>query len=815
MENLSEYLSFSLSSAYDPVWLQSQIFDRIEDKNSFDENYEALKKLPRRVWEQYLADNPDITESSIDPVTHYIRHGSHEGRKVYAFPPDEGITPERPKVSLIIPNYNNALFLGKCLESAACQSLREMEIILVDDCSTDSSVTLATSVMKGANSFRLLRNSCRQSQHMARKSGVEAARGTYIMFLDSDDFLAPNACEIAWMAASGGYDMVCFGTHIVPHGQVAQERIAWLDNFLNGAQPGEYSSRILLTNIFIHKKGNFTIWNKIYRAELCKEAFACLENGYLPRGQDLYQFIAITSRAKKIYIIDDKLYYYRFGNGVSNPGEDIANNEQYFRIGDIWKYLERYCEKYYLGNYARYIRDNLLANSFSQLMKIRDPDRFTHYFSRISSQYDDIFVLEYLVEKYFYRWDEVAERFAKPSAGFFQKTIRRIGIFYHRLSYGGVQTVIKAMCAELIRRSYAVILFVEEVDNFNPEDFSNCVICRINPSTPYTKENVVAHLRQFQFALKHKRVDVLFYHAGSSPALLWDLLLCRQLGTDVVVQLHECFSHGLTNPQYRYGYMAKDTVYALAPKVLCLSSYAELYLRGHGIDAEYLANPIAAGHGSTNITERPNQIMVMARLDDNIKQTGEWLRILAEVKKEYSNAQLMVIGDFRTDEQRQNFYKRLETMNLADNILMAGWQPEPNKYIAQCNVCLSTSYSEGFPLNIGEALAGGLPCVIYDLPIMLARDNKAVITVPQRDVHGAAREICRLWRDKTLLTRLSREARNFAARFSQENYGNNLAHTLARLGKSSPWRIYTTSEAQITMSAIVNHARRGLSKTTD
>jgi len=99
---------------------------------------------------------------------------------------------ERPLVSIVIPNYNYADVLGRCLAAATTQTYPDVEVLLVDDCSTDNSVAVASRYP-----CRVLRTPANGGEAGARNLGVEHARGDVLFFLDSDLVLRPGAVEKA------------------------------------------------------------------------------------------------------------------------------------------------------------------------------------------------------------------------------------------------------------------------------------------------------------------------------------------------------------------------------------------------------------------------------------------------------------------------------------------------------------------------------------------------------------------------------------------------------------------------------------------
>src|SRR5262245_48814013 len=91
-----------------------------------------------------------------------------------------------PSISIVVPCYNGALYLRETLESALAQTVPPLEVIVVDDGSTDDSVAIARSF---GNAVRVV---CQQNKGVsaARNNGIQHATGDYIMFLDGDDLLA-------------------------------------------------------------------------------------------------------------------------------------------------------------------------------------------------------------------------------------------------------------------------------------------------------------------------------------------------------------------------------------------------------------------------------------------------------------------------------------------------------------------------------------------------------------------------------------------------------------------------------------------------
>ena len=123
------------------------------------------------------------------------------------------------KVSIIIPVYNVEKYISQCLDSAINQSLKDIEIIIVDDCGSDKSMDIAKEYAKNDNRIKIIKNSQNQGPFTSRNNAVLVANGEYLVFLDSDDFLDLRACEIASNATKDGYyDVVKFSAYNYENG---------------------------------------------------------------------------------------------------------------------------------------------------------------------------------------------------------------------------------------------------------------------------------------------------------------------------------------------------------------------------------------------------------------------------------------------------------------------------------------------------------------------------------------------------------------------------------------------------------------------
>ncbi|MGV7096556.1 glycosyltransferase family 2 protein [Desulfovibrio sp. QI0434] len=122
-------------------------------------------------------------------------------------------------ISVIVPIYNSDQYLNDCLNSLINQQYTKFEIICVDDCGTDTSMEIAQQFAQQDPRFKILRHSSNLGMGPARNAGLDHAKGKYVFFLDSDDFLHPAALEHLYSTAEADKaDVVIAKTNVFADG---------------------------------------------------------------------------------------------------------------------------------------------------------------------------------------------------------------------------------------------------------------------------------------------------------------------------------------------------------------------------------------------------------------------------------------------------------------------------------------------------------------------------------------------------------------------------------------------------------------------
>ena len=228
-------------------------------------------------------------------------------------------------VSVIIPVFNGEKTIGACLNSVIGQTLKNIEIIVIDDCSTDNTWKLINEYRLKDNRILAIHYTKNSTASKARKDGVLKAKGQYIMFLDADDTLENNACEELYqIIEEKDVDILQFGTTIINNG-ATEGQIKWFQKFTTPYK-GELNNSDILNYCFSQNKYGFNLWNKIYKASICKKAYNCIGDEPIPKAQDLYAYFMIAAFAKSYYGIDKSYYIYCYGGGVTGSKVNTVEN---------------------------------------------------------------------------------------------------------------------------------------------------------------------------------------------------------------------------------------------------------------------------------------------------------------------------------------------------------------------------------------------------------------------------------------------------------------------------------------------------------
>lgn len=207
-------------------------------------------------------------------------------------------------VSIIVPVYNVEPYLGRCLDSIRCQTFRDFEVLMVDDGSTDAGAALCRAYAQGDRRFRLLeqRNA---GASAARNLAMDHARGTYLQFVDADDWLAPDATAVFLrLAQTTGCDLAVSWFY-----RVDGERCAARGHI----RGGQVLTRQEYAEHMVKAPANFyygVLWNKFYRRAIV-EAHHLRCPADVSWCEDFLFNLDYIACSRLVATVQEPLYYYR------------------------------------------------------------------------------------------------------------------------------------------------------------------------------------------------------------------------------------------------------------------------------------------------------------------------------------------------------------------------------------------------------------------------------------------------------------------------------------------------------------------------
>lgn len=237
------------------------------------------------------------------------------------------------KISVIMPVYNAEKYLAQCIESILSQSLEDIELICIDDCSTDSSLSVLEEYAAKDSRMTVLSNDTNHYAGYCRNRGIAAAKGEYLHFIDSDDYMTENAYEVLYNAAKeNNTDMIkaksrgidtATGAY-VPNplydlSKIPDSKFGSVINF--------YECPELFMSVAV------TPWNGIYKREFVTENGLLFNN--LKCVNDRSFYISAILKAGSVMLMDFCMICHRVNNPESLIGQRAKNFDCHFRSFNI------------------------------------------------------------------------------------------------------------------------------------------------------------------------------------------------------------------------------------------------------------------------------------------------------------------------------------------------------------------------------------------------------------------------------------------------------------------------------------------------
>ena len=214
-------------------------------------------------------------------------------------------------VSVIVPCYNVEKYLRSCLDSITNQTYTNLEIILVNDCSTDNTLNILSEYAKKDKRIKIVNNIVNSGASQSRENGYNNSNGDWICFIDSDDALNPKAIE-RWIDVVDEETDIVAGKFISVKEQTFEEYI-WSED--NNVEVLTYEHKEIMEHLgrFSQMEVSDSTWGKIIRRSLFQKSNALQYKEKFPFAyfEDTVLSPSLFLVTKKMKIINDYLYLYR------------------------------------------------------------------------------------------------------------------------------------------------------------------------------------------------------------------------------------------------------------------------------------------------------------------------------------------------------------------------------------------------------------------------------------------------------------------------------------------------------------------------
>lgn len=226
--------------------------------------------------------------------------------------------------SIVLPTYNVASYIERCLKSLQNQTYTDFEMIFVDDCGEDGSITIVEQYQQQDPRIRVIKNKRNLGTYHARRVGVASARGEYIVFVDPDDELNPELLNLASeVLEEKEYDIVFYGVRVEPKPKFYQNKIYDL--------PLTNESSVL--NAVYKKRGKRLVWGatpgKFFKKTFLIKAYDLLNVDesfrYVFREDELL-FYTVLLHFPSYGSIKYKGYVYHLNDNSITNSDNLKNN---------------------------------------------------------------------------------------------------------------------------------------------------------------------------------------------------------------------------------------------------------------------------------------------------------------------------------------------------------------------------------------------------------------------------------------------------------------------------------------------------------
>ncbi|MBO4646562.1 MAG: glycosyltransferase family 2 protein [Lentisphaeria bacterium] len=300
-----------------------------------------------------------------------------------------------PSITVIIPVYNTAKYLKACLDSVLSQSLADFEIVAVNDASTDDSPAILAEYAAKDARVRIVDHERNKGLLAARVSGVRAAAGKYLLFLDSDDIFLPGFLAKLYRTAERRQaDVVHFPLTVRDRNHTLSERLIRLAARRSRPYPGRLDGSEVFRKFFVDNAYGWSAAQKMYRSDLCRRAVEFIPDDFCLMGEDFCFYTICAFFAVRYVPLRYPGYVYFLDSGISSgqqtslekyltrqsPFQALRNVKDFLlrqqaldEYRAAFELLEQKLLEEYALRWMRLLPDEARARAFNTIFREYDP----------------------------------------------------------------------------------------------------------------------------------------------------------------------------------------------------------------------------------------------------------------------------------------------------------------------------------------------------------------------------------------------------------------------------------------------------------
>ncbi|MFJ2542618.1 glycosyltransferase [Microbacterium sp. NPDC087589] len=686
-----------------------------------------------------------------------------------------------PLVSIVVPVFNDADVISSALDSCVRQTLTAIEIIVVDDASTDDTAAIVERHIARDPRIRLIRHEQNASAYQARHTGILAARTDHLLFLDGDDELAETTAEAALAKATAtGADLVQFGVDVV---------------HLDGRTGGLFESRLqpkhstltgsgVLRNLFpLERPAQGQLWRYLFRTRLLVDAYALMPADLvLPRVNDLPIMFLAAALARRFESIPDRLYRYHFGRGGSGQKVRDLSTASFYAgairsIDSIEPAVRQIASTsaesgLVLTSYAS-VRRAIIGYTTRYLAEHTRSDLqgavFADLYMRASAS--DI------VQSTALHGPEAIDTLAAhgDAIDLAPRPVHSIVLATNHLRTGGISGVVISQARVLQAAGFRVTVVAREPGSDLSSLPAGVGFAEVSTDTLATA------LAQWAEVCAHHEVDLVIDHQWQySTSWQAFALAARAEGVATIGWSHNFAGRSLLLGLDRLE--SAPRYFPLLSHLVVLSPLDVAFWKLRGMPrVSYLPNPPSSNLLAAGIVAAPRrastgrrvELVWWGRLQERTKRVSELIDVAEHLDRMGVDFRLRIIGPDWRDMTAVRLNGLVEERGLGDRVQAVGPLRGAALLAAvdSSDLFVNTSIIEGYPLTIPEAQSRGLPVAMYDLPwLAVTRENGGVATTKWGDAEALARQVAEIVADPSRYARMSDASLVAAGRELSHNF---------------------------------------------